>query len=536
VIAYRELRLLELDVLRASRDPRQQLLAVHSLIRLDVDQFYGIEIEEFPAQIAQVALWLMDHQMNQLVSEEFGLYFARIPLQSSANIVCANALRIDWNEVIPSERLSYILGNPPFLGKNYQNADQRADMAALFAGVSSGMLLDYVACWYRKAAAFMAMNPALRCAFVSTNSICQGEQVIVLWPELLRGSVKIHFAHRTFQWSNEARSKVAVHCVIIGFGLEDVAGKWLFEYETLRGEPQRTQVCNVNPYLVDGQDLVIEKRRKPLCPVLEMRKGSQPTDGGNLLLTNAEKAALLHAEPEVAPWIRSFVGSEEFINGTGRWCLWLKKCGPEILRKMPEVLRRVEAVRAMRLTSTKASTRTWAGAPTVFTEDRQPESDYLLVPSVSSELRPYMPIGFMAAEVVVSNLAFAVPNANRYHLGVLSSIMHMAWMRTVCGRLKSDYRYSAIIVYNNFPWPENPNAKHTHAIEAAAQEVLEARAQYPEASLADLYDPLTMPAPLLKAHHRLDRAVDAAYTTQAFSSEAHRVAFLFERYARLVAS
>lgn len=534
VIAYRELRLLELDVLRASRDPRQQLLAIHSLIQLNVDQFYGIEIEEFPAQIAQVALWLMDHQMNQLVSEEFGLYFARIPLQSSANIVCANALRLDWNEVIPAERLSYILGNPPFLGKNYQDTDQRNDVATLFAGVSGGMLLDYVACWYRKAAAFIAVNPALRCAFVSTNSICQGEQVIVLWPELLRLGVKIHFAHRTFQWSNEARGKAAVHCVIIGFGLEDVVNKWLFEYETLRGEPQRMPVQNINPYLVDGQDLVLNKRRNPLCAVPEMRKGSQPTDGGNLLLSDDEKAMLLQAEPEACAWIRPFMGSEEFINNVRRWCLWLKECQPEMLRKMPELVKRIEAVRKMRLASTKAATRTWAGSPALFTEDRQPGTEYLLVPSVSSELRPYMPIGFMPAEVIVSNLAFTVPEATRYHFGVLSSTMHMAWMRAVCGRLESRYRYSAGIVYNNFPWPDNPTDKHKLVIEAAAQAVLDARAQFPEASQADLYDPLTMPPVLLKAHQTLDRAVDTAYGRRDFKSEAERVAFLFTCYQRAI--
>ncbi len=534
VIAYRELRLLELEVLRASRDPRQQYFAVHSLIQLDVDQFYGIEIEEFPAQIAQVALWLMDHQMNQLVSSEFGFYFARIPLRSSANIVCANALHLDWNEVIPAERLSYILGNPPFLGKNYQNTDQRDDMATLFAGVNGGMLLDYVACWYRKAAAFMAVNPAIRCAFVSTNSICQGEQVIVLWPELLRMGVKIHFAHRTFQWSNEARGRAAVHCVIIGFGLEDVAAKWLFEYETLRGEPQRSLVRNINPYLVDGQDLVLTKRRNPWCAVPEMRKGSQPTDGGNLLLSDDEKAMLLQAEPEAGAWIRPFMGSEEFINNVRRWCLWLKKCQPEMLRKMPEVVKRIEAVRKMRLASTKAATRAWAGSPAVFTEDRQPESDYLTIPKTSSERRASMPIGWLPRECVASTEIFTIPYATLYHFGVLQSTMHMAWMRTVCGRLKSDYRYSAGIVYNNFPWPENPTDKHKQAIEAAAQSVLDARSQFPKSSLADLYDPLTMPPVLLKAHQTLDRAVDAAYGRREFKSEAERVAFLFELYQHFI--
>jgi len=276
--------------------------------------------------------------------------------------------------------------------------------------------------------------------------------------------------------------------------------------------------------------VVLEKRRNPFCSVPEIRKGSQPTDGGNLLVDAEERSALMQVEPEAAAWMRPLMGSEEFINGNNRWCLWLKDCRPDILRKMPEVVKRIEAVRKMRLASTKAATRTWAGSPTVFTEDRQPASKYLLVPSVSSELRPYMPIGFMSDEVIVSNLAFAIPEATLFHFGVLSSTMHMAWMRTVCGRLKSDYSYSNTVVYNNFPWPENPTDKHKQAIEAAAQSVLAARSQFPESSLADLYDPLTMPPVLLKAHQTLDRAVDAAYGRRDFKSEAERVAFLFELY------
>ena len=350
---------------------------------------------------------------------------------------------------------------------------------------------------------------------------------------MFKHGLKIHFAHRTFQWSSEARGKAAVHCVIIGFGLQDVAEKWLFDYDTPKSEPHAMKAANINPYLVDGPNVVVGKRSKPLCAVPEMRKGSQPTDGGHLLLTDAERKELLALEPAASRWIRPFLGSEEFINGINRWCLWLTDCPPEELRRMPEVLQRVEAVRTMRLASKKAATREWAMRPSIFTEDRQPDSNYLLIPSVSSENRSYTPIGFMPPEVIASNLVLTIPHATTYHFGVLQSTMHMAWMRTVCGRLKSDYRYSASIVYNNFPWPE-PTDKQRAAIETAAQAVLDTRAQFPAATLADLYDPLTMPPVLLKAHQQLDRAVDAAYVAKSFKTEAERVAFLFTRYQQLI--
>ena len=542
VIAYRELRLLELDILRILHtsvrnevEKVQQSLDVRGLIRLNVDQFFGIELEEFPAQIAQVALWLTDHQMNQQVSEEFGLYFARIPLKTSPNIICGNALRLDWSEVVAEAKLSYIMGNPPFVGAKFMGEAQRADVNAVFAGIKNAGLLDFVAAWYVKAAQ-MLRNTTIRCAFVSTNSICQGEQVSVLWNWLLSQGCRIFFAHRTFQWNNEARGKAAVHCVIVGFACEEVQPKLLFEYEDIKGEAQRIVVNNINPYLVDASDVVLKKQSRVICAAPAIRKGSQPTDGGNFLMNSDEKEALLHVEVEAANWIRRFMGSDEFINNIPRWCLWLKGCPPDTLRRMPEVIKRVNAVRTMRLASKKAATRAWADSPTVFTEDRQPASNYLLVPSVSSELRPYMPIGFLSADVIVSNLAFSIPEATFYHFGILCSVMHMAWMRQVCGRLKSDYRYSASIVYNNFPWPPSPSDKQQQAVEAAAQAVLDARAQFPDSSLADLYDPLTMPPALLKAHRALDKAVDAAYGRRDFKSEAERVAFLFDLYQKYTAS
>ena len=751
VVAYRELRLLELEVLRAAHTSGQRVLDVHQMIALDVDQFYGIEIEEFPAQIAQVALWLVDHQMNLKVSEEFGLYFARIPLKTSPHIVHGNALTLDWNAVLPAERCSYVMGNPPFVGAKFMNDAQRADTRAVFDGIANAGLLDFVAAWYVKAARYMqdaaapqssegagyphfpsphamgrAMaiqdypsphgmgggagvrgksprDPALearlkayardlranatdaeqklwyllrdrrffgfkfrrqhpvsgyildfycaeaklaveldggqhatragddrqrterlesqgirvlrlwnheflqnpegaletlaealgvlpsppaplpavrgegsrdasfgidsaplpavrdegspRAAFVSTNSITQGEQVGVLWGWLLAQGVKIHFAHRTFQWSNEARGKAAVHCVIIGFHLpspraagrgaggEGEPEKTIYEYADIQGEPHAVKASNINPYLVDAPDVVLENRNTPVCPVPEIGIGNKPIDGGHYLFTDEEKAEFLRREPQAEKWFRRWLGADEFINGYQRWCLWLGDCPPDVLRRMPEAMKRVEAVRQFRLASKSAPTRKLAHTPTRFHVENMPRSTYLLIPRVSSERRNYIPIGFIPPDTLTSDSALISQAATLYHFGILTSAMHMAWMRAVCGRLESRYRYSAGIVYNNFPWPECSPSPQTspskgegakrEAIEAAAQAVLDARAQFPGATLADLYDPLTMPPALLHAHQKLDAAVDRAYGKTGFKSDAERVAFLFARYQAL---
>jgi type II restriction/modification system DNA methylase subunit YeeA len=531
VIAYRELRLLELDVLRASHLSGQQNLDVHSLISLDVDQFYGIEIEEFPAQIAQVAMWLMDHQMNLLVSEEFGMYFARIPLASSANVVHGNALRIDWNDVVPAEHLSYIMGNPPFAGAKFMDDAQREDVALVFGNIKNAGLLDFVAAWYVKAAQMMK-STRIRCAFVSTNSITQGEQVGVLWIWMLAQGMQLFFAHRTFQWNNEARGKAAVHCVIVGFSTTDISPKWLFEYESIQGEAHRIQVKNINPYLVDASDIVLANRNTPICAVPEIGIGNKPIDDGNYLFTPEEKDEFLKKEPQAGPYFRRWLGADEFLNGYHRYCLWLGDCSPSELKKMPEAMKRVEAVKQSRLASKSAPTQKLAVTPTRFHVEKMPKNNYLVIPEVSSERRYYIPIGFESPETLCSNLVKIAPDATPYHFGILSSLMHNSYMRTVCGRLKSDYRYSSGIVYNNFPWPENPTDKQKLAIEKCAQAVLDARLKFPDATLADLYDPLTMPPVLLKAHQALDKAVDAAYGKKDFKTEAERVAFLFELYQK----
>lgn len=559
VIAYRELRLLELEILRASNaGPGSRFLDIHHAIQLDVDQFHGIEIEEFPAQIAQVALWLVDHQMNLRVGEEFGMYFARIPLKTSPKIVHGNALTLDWNAVLPAERASYVMGNPPFIGAKFMSEAQRADARAVFEGIANAGLLDFVAAWYVKAARYLQHTPspfkgegrgegersATRCAFVSTNSITQGEQVGVLWDWLLAQGIKIHFAHRTFSWSNEARGKAAVHCVIVGFGLGDVAEKTIYEYADIKGEPHAVKAANINPYLVDAPDVVLENRRTPICAVPEIGIGNKPIDGGHYLFTDDEKAEFLRREPQAEKWFRRWLGADEFINGYQRWCLWLGDCPPGELRRMPEALKRVEAVRQFRLASKSAPTRKLAETPTRFHVENIPQGHYLIFPRHSSETRRIIPIGFGSNDLLVGDACLVSDTATLYHFGVLTSAMHMVWVRAVCGRLESRYRYSAGIVYNNFPWPEaalspspSPGSGRGEplraAIESAAQAVLDARAQFPGASLADLYDPLTMPPALLKAHQKLDAAVDKAYGKTGFKSDAERVAFLFERYQAL---
>ncbi|MEQ1778039.1 MAG: DNA methyltransferase [Nitrosomonas sp.] len=377
VIAYRELRQLELKVLRTLHDSGQQMLDITSIIQVDVDQFHGIEIEEFPVQIAQVALWLTDHQMNAQVSEEFGQYFIRLPLNKSAHIVHGNSLRLDWNDALPAVQCSFVMGNPPFIGYTYQSKEQKTDLQDIFAGMKGSGVLDYVAAWYVKAAEYMTVNPSIDAAFVSTNSVTQGEQVSVLWSELFKRNVKIHFAHRTFRWMSEAKGKAAVHCVIIGFSLIDSVHKTIFEYVEIQGEPHAIPAVNINPYLVDAPTVLLEKRRKPICDVLEINKGSQPTDGGNLLLNDQEKSLLLQIEPHAEKWLRPFLGAEEFINNIPRWCLWLRGISPSELRSMPQVMQRIEGVKIMRLASPKASTIRLANTPTMFGEIRQPDKPYL---------------------------------------------------------------------------------------------------------------------------------------------------------------
>jgi N-6 DNA Methylase len=600
VIAYRELRELELDVLRAARKLGAPVANVFDALKVNVDQFYGIEIEEFPSQIAQVAMWLTDHQMNVQAGAEFGRHYSRIPLVKSASIRKGDALDIDWSDFVPPEKLDFIIGNPPFIGKQNQSAAQKKSLTAVTVDVLGAGVLDFVAGWYIKAGQYISTEPdgfggiaakankgrkgfkdvkfgqdtpalaglgelfvnplqaeiqarrKVRCAFVSTNSIVQGEQVGVLWGWMLAQGIHIQYAHRTFQWSNDAPGKAAVHCVIVGFGMEAKAPR-LFDYDDIKEAAHEVKVSNLNPYLVDAPTVVLPSRRAPICDVSEMTYGSKPTDGGHLLMTDEEKNELLALEPNAKPWIRRFVGAEELLHDVLRWCLWLKDCPPQTLDKLPKIKARVQAVAAMRRASPKLPTQRLAQTPAIFGEDRQGTDNTLVVPAHSSELRHFVPMGYFDSSAVIGNANFMIPNATPYEFGILSSTMHNAWVRYTCGRLKSDFRYSVGIVYNNYPWPQDPSDKARQGIEAAAQSVLDARAVHQSgsspASLATLYNPTTMPANLLAAHKLLDKAVDAAYfesereytlrqaqgerfVKPELKTDAQRVAFLFGLYAR----
>ena len=689
IITYRELRELEILILLELNKGGQLVTDVNSIIQVDVDQFAGIEYDEFAVRVAEVAMWLIDHQMNVKVSNEFGQYFVRLPLKKAAKIVHGNSLRIDWHSLrttpnsslqrgvrgdhkaisnLPSKKefrrelrnnatpaevalwkalqgkqldgfkfrrqhsignyildffcpsanlaieldggqhfskegleydairdeflrsvgitvvryannlifenldgvledirehlrgvgtspspsfqgggqergvFDFILGNPPFVGKHLQNVEQKSDMEMVFAGVNGAGVLDYVCAWYLKASQYLnSCSPpskeglgVVRIAFVSTSSISQGEQVGILWQELYnRYKVKIHFAHRTFSWSNEAKGNAAVHCVIIGFGLQDVENKRVFDYVDIKSEPTERRTKNINPYLTEGNDLIILKRGKPVCNVPEMLKGSQPTDGGNLLLADEDKNQYIQQEPSGQKFIRPFVSADEFLNGKTRWCFWLMDIQPSELKHLPVLLARVSKVKKMRLASTKQATVKWADFPTVFTENRQPNSSYVLIPRVSSENRKYIPMGFFDSNTIASDTCITIPNGDRYIFGVLTSEMHMTWVRYVCGRLESRFRYSNTIVYNNYPFPENISDKQKQKVETTAQTVLDTRLKYPDSSLADLYDPLTMPPDLVKAHQALDKAVDLCYRPQPFVNELNRIEYLFSLYEAL---
>ena len=542
LIAYRELRRLEMDVLEELyKDNPERFLDISQLCKVKVSQFYGIEIEPFPAEIAKVALWLMDHLCNMEVADRFGQYFARIPIKDSPHIVCANALTTDWGEILTQSRegaegvakhFNFIMGNPPFLWANADgmDAEKRANMKALFPDNKN---LDFVCGWYKKASDLIK-GSSTRCAFVSTNSITQGEQVAILWPRL---DVDIDFAYRTFKWRNEAKDNAAVHCVIIGFHSASqkesesasVPLKTIYD-----SDGTSIHATHINGYLMDAPDVYIDCP-KPVCEGVEkMTKGSQPTDGGNLSDWSEERRQdVVSRYPAAASMFRRITGSDEYINNITRWCLWLKDVSPAAIRSVPPVMEAVERTRQMRLESKKPSTRNWAKKPTLFTKGCQPESGhYIIVPSVSSEKREYIPIGFLGSEVIVNNLALFIPNATLYDFGVLMSRVHMAWVRTTAGRLKSDYRYSAKLCYNSFVWPDLcASAPLREKISEAAQAVLDARAAHPDATLADLYDPLTMPPDLVKAHTHLDALVDKAYGLSPSCTDSDRVAHLFKLYA-----
>jgi hypothetical protein len=538
VIAYRDLRRLENEIIALLFNRGGQikgLFDVSTLARVRVSQFFGIEIDDSAAHIARVALWITDHQMNLETAERFGTSRPSVPLIDSPQILLGNALTTDWaKDVLPPKQCTYLLGNPPFVGAKYMSEGQRKDMQLLTRDMKSGGLLDFVAGWYIKALAYIKQNPKVEVAFVSTNSITQGEQVAALWPSLIASGVRIRTAHRTFQWSNEGKGNAAVHCVIIHFGLEEPRACSIYDYAgDIKGEPTRLPAKRINPYLVDGPDILIDRRGTPICDVPAIGIGNKPIDDGHYLFTDEEKDEFIKAEPKAKLLFRPWLGSEEFINSKSRWCLWLGDLSPSELRALPMCLKRVQAVKHFRHASISAPTRKLAEHPTRFHVEFLPTKPYLIVPGVSSEKRAFVPIGFMPPKVMASNLVMTIPGATLFHFAVLNSTMHNAWLRAIGGRLKSDYRYSASIVYNNFPWPTEVSDARRAAILAAGQSILDARAVHPDSSLADLYDPLTMPKDLSHAHRANDKAVDAAYGYKRAEGDTARVAFLFDLYQAL---
>lgn len=550
IVAYREIRELELEVIRELRaygvSREQMLLDATELSLVNVDQFYGIEIGEFAARIAETALWMMDHLENNRLSLEFGQTFVRIPLKKSPHIVVGNALAIDWQTVLQAKDCSYIFGNPPFIGHQWRSADQQADMARVWGTSGQVNRLDYVTCWFRKAAEYTAAARHICIAFVSTNSITQGEQVGILWPVLFQAGLSISFAHRTFQWNSEARGKAAVHCVIVGMTYRADGARHIYEYDHVKGEPHVASVSRINGYLTEGPNYAIPARSKPPSGRLKLFQGSKPADGArlkaptggyitrsNLILDDAERAALLQREPIVAKWLRPYVGGDELISGAWRWCLWLKHADPKELRASHAIAERLERVKEGRLQSPTKSVREYAKFPTLFTQDRQPDAPYLAIPEVSSESRDYIPMVMLQPTVIGSNKLLLMPGADLFYFGVLTSTMHMAWMRTVGGRLKSDYSYAPSI-YNSFPWPDITEGQKVQ-IEELARAVLDARGLFPSSTLEDLYDAELMPPALRRAHIALDKAVDRLYRKKPFAFERERVEHLFELYEKMAA-
>lgn len=526
---YISLRRLE-NKLLAIRHNDQIMMGFDNMspIKVSISQFYGIEINDFAVTVAKTALWIAESQMMKETEDIVHMNLDFLPLKSYANIIEGNALSTPWESVISKQKLNFIIGNPPFVGARLMDQTQKDDVNRIFSGWKNAGNLDYVSCWYKKAADFMACTN-IRAALVSTNSVTQGEAVANLWKPLFDTGVHIDFAHRTFIWDSEAKVKAHVHCVIVGFSIADnPTPKVIFDGE------RRQNVKNINAYLLDAENVFVDSRSKPICDVPEIGIGNKPIDGGFYLFQKEEMELFISKEPSSAKWFMPWYGSQEFINRTPRYCLWLGKCPPNELRKMPECLKRVEAVRDFRLSSKSAGTRKLADKPTRFHVENMPAGNFVVIPEVSSERRRYVPMGFMAPDVLCSNLVKIIPNATLFHFGVLTSNVHMAWMRAVCGRLKSDYRYSKDVVYNNFPWP-TPTEAQRAKIEQTAQAILDARALYPECSLADLYDEVTMPPELRKAHQQNDKAVMQAYSFWGrLNTETECVAELMKMYQELV--
>ena len=528
---YLSLRRMENDVLRSLTDQMSLFGDSKNPIKVSIGQFYGIEINDFAVTVAKTALWIAESQMMKETTDIIHHEIDFLPLKSYANITAGNALRMDWENVVPKDKLNYIMGNPLFIGASMMTKEQKDEAVAIYGKIKLSNSIDYVGAWYYKAAQLM-QETKIRAALVSTNSITQGEQVAPLCNNLFnKYHIHFDFAYRTFIWDSEASSKAHVHCVIIGFSVaKNNKKKYIYQ------DSQIIPAENINAYLLDAPNVLVASRSKAICSVSQMVYGNKPTDGGNLIITEEEKEEILKHEPELAQYIYPYIGSTEFINNKIRYCFWLVNVNPSVIKKSPILTKRITAVREKRLSSSAKPTQEKASVPWLFFFISQPSTNYLMIPRVSSERRKYIPIGFMPPEIIASDACSIVPNASLYHFGILTSNIHNAWMRTVAGRLKSDYRYSGSVVYNNFPWP-TPTEAQKAKIEETAQGILDARALYPDASLADLYDELTMPPELRKAHVRNDQAVAAAYglnkNSPEFKSESACVAMLMRMYQAL---
>lgn len=527
---YISLRRLENEALIA-QTRGQTMIDLGDVIKVSIGQFYGIEINDFAVTVAKTALWISESQMMKETEEIVNQQLEFFPLKSYANIVEGNALRIDWNDVISKQKLSYIMGNPPFVGARLMNKHQKEDVLSIFGNSWKNIgNLDYVSCWYKKATDYIE-DTSIRVALVSTNSICQGESVINLWKPLFKQGIHIDFAHTTFIWDSEAQQKAHVHCVIVGFSIATS-----FKDKIIYSLDRYQKVKNINAYLIEAENVFIENRKKPICNVNEMLFGSMPNDGGHLSsIDEKEMAEIINKYPESKICFKKIVGADEFINGKTRWCLWLKNISPNLINSIPYIKQKVSAVQELRENSSRDATKRLALTPFLFGEIRQPEKgNYLLIPSTSSERRRYIPIGFLDSSIIATNANLIVPNATLYEFGILTSNVHNAWMRVIAGRLKSDYRYSASIVYNNFPWP-NPTKEQQAKIEKTAQSILTAREKYKDCSLADLYDEVTMPPELRKAHQLNDKAVMEAYGFWGkVKTESECVSELMKMYQKLV--
>lgn len=516
VIAYRELRRIENDVIAKLYFKGEQgvLLVVKEWCKVSIEQFYGIEIDEAAVHIARVAMYITDHQLNLESASKFGETRATVPLVATPHIHCGNALRMDWNSVVKADDCNYVFGNPPFIGKKEQTTGQKNELLTIAKGIKGSGVLDYVCCWYLLAGEYIKLNNAIRCAFVSTNSITQGEQVGILWGYLNASGIAIDFAHRTFKWSNEGRGVAAVHCVIIGFSIGNASKKKELYYYTDEDDANSGEqhiVDSINPYLVNAPFVAINKRSNPLCNVTEINYGSMPIDNNFFTLTPEERDFFIAENSDNDKVIRKYIGGNEYINSIERYCLWLVDAEPNLISKSRLIKERIELVRQFRLGSERLATNKLASYPMLFGEIRQPKASYLILPKVSSQNRDYMPIGFVDSSVIVSGSALVIPNATLYEYGILQSKMHMAWMRTVCGRMKSDYQYSASIVYNNFVWANDVSDKAKDAVETYAKNIIDLRNTFADTTLATLYNNSSSPPSLIKAHKDLDKAVDEAY-------------------------